>query len=254
MRVSAASRAPARHGKRREPWTQQYRRFAHRDGHSYAWDGTSTYVDADDLVVGLTSAASFSMWVKCGTSTPQRMLVAFNDVNGTNRMLLFWPSSTTHLRLYNATGYTAGTQHNNTNIQDSAWHHVVLTAAGVNALIYVDGVKEFTGTNAFAIEASSLMSIGAEYDVAVPPTIGDWYHGSMSQFAVYDRVLTQAEVTKAYNGGAAYDERRMGAKHVYWCGDRDAGSVPTWIDRGRGRVDLAGENFVAGDITADAPG
>jgi hypothetical protein len=82
---------------------------------------------------------------------------------------------------------------------DGEWHHwvVYLDTNNINnCKLYVDGVLQATSSvNTGSINAyTESLTIGSERQVG-----GNSFLGSMDEFAVFDRELTQAEITRMYN-------------------------------------------------------
>jgi hypothetical protein len=86
-----------------------------------------------------------------------------------------------------------------TALNNGAWQYVVATRDQTTGLLqlYINGVRESTGTtsNTAALNASSTIRIGALQTFATA------YQGRLDEVALYDRVLTQAQVTAHYNAG-----------------------------------------------------
>jgi hypothetical protein len=83
----------------------------------------------------------------------------------------------------------------NVNIQQ--WYHYIFTLDASGGKIYVNGnliaSKAWTGTPG-ATTSSLPIKVGGSYNT--------WYRGMVDDIAIYNRALTQAEVTALYNGNA----------------------------------------------------
>jgi hypothetical protein len=90
---------------------------------------------------------------------------------------------------------------NDTSAQDDGeWHHWVVYADTnnvTNSKLYVDGVLQ---TVSYIDDSGSLnaytesLTIGSDRQVG-----GNSFEGKIDEFAVYDRELTQEEITRMYN-------------------------------------------------------
>ncbi len=103
-----------------------------------------------------------------------------------------------------ALGLSQGTQVNSPpqTLADTNWHHVAVTKLGANVAFYIDGVAYAAGP----------FNPGP-FTFAAPGFIGAWlnpfgqidnsFYGAIDELAVYDRILTAAEVRDIYAAGAA---------------------------------------------------
>lgn len=79
-------------------------------------------------------------------------------------------------------------------VVDDTWHHILGTNNGTHTLTYVDGVLDDTFVETIkdpSASASYMGYTGATY----------YYNGSLDETMIYDRHLTQAEVTEIYKAG-----------------------------------------------------
>jgi len=88
-----------------------------------------------------------------------------------------------------------------TDVTDGNWHHFVAIsdAAGANfgTAIYIDGAQDGTiAGNAALVANGSNMKIGDN-----PGAAGRYWNGKVDDFAIWNRVLTEAEIKTLYNGG-----------------------------------------------------
>ena len=98
------------------------------------------------------------------------------------------------------TGTTGGASAvSNTPLTLNNWHHLVMTYNGANIKLYVDGILSATQshTAAMNIAGNSGISIGESNQAN-----GYWGHtdGKLDDIAIWNRALTQAEITTLYNG------------------------------------------------------
>ena len=80
--------------------------------------------------------------------------------------------------------------------QQGQWYNAVATYDGTDSKIYVDGILETTNTVASSWGTSSMnLSIGSHGTSA--PT--EFFDGNISQPRIYNRALSQSEITQNYN-------------------------------------------------------
>lgn len=103
-----------------------------------------------------------------------------------------------------AAGYAGGTgdawDNNGVNIQDGAWHHIVATTTnGGGTEVYVDGSLEATSVgpaNIQDVSPGNELWIGNNAGAS-----GRMWDGRIDDVAMWDRVLSAAEVSEIYNAG-----------------------------------------------------
>ena len=88
-----------------------------------------------------------------------------------------------------------------TDVSDGNWHHLVAIsdASGANfgTAIYIDGVQDGTISGTAALVANgSRMIIGDN-----PGSRGRYWNGAIDDLAIWNRVLTEAEISALYAGG-----------------------------------------------------
>jgi concanavalin A-like lectin/glucanase superfamily protein len=119
----------------------------------------------------------------------------------------YWASSTDTLHFSVATASATGSASCSWTPVANTWYHLVATWDGAHQFIYINGVLEttssftptaleITGTN----PSSPRLGFGCGYPVTY--TSSDMFTGLMSNVAVYDYSLTQAQVTAHYVGVA----------------------------------------------------
>jgi hypothetical protein len=88
------------------------------------------------------------------------------------------------------------------DVSDGNWHHFVAIsdASGLRfgTALYIDGVQDGTiAGNAALVANGSRMSIGDN-----PGATGRYWNGQVDDLAIWNRVLSEAEITALYNTGA----------------------------------------------------
>jgi len=175
----------------------------------FAFNGDDDYVSIpDSSSLSGISAQSYSAWIKKDVVSTQGILSKDDGAGGNREMLLMVGGGNGTLYYYKYSSdysnylFARGT----TRVDDGYWHHVVVIWDGVNAnghiTFYVDGVSDTIG--AFSSSGTG----GVVHDSTADFEIGRYYgnnnytwDGSIDEVRVYDRVLTQTEVTALYNSG-----------------------------------------------------
>jgi len=155
------------------------------------FDGSAQYLSRSSYP--LTENLSVSVWVKCGSQTDYTAL--FNFLAPVDIGAYVNPPATNN----NFGVYISGTWNNSLiSINDSLWHHVVITLnagnAGSTLKCYVDGT--------LVIENGGVEPNIQTITLAIGFNGSEYYmNGTLDEFGVWDRVLTQSEVTQLYNSG-----------------------------------------------------
>ena len=174
--------------------TQPIYRFVNK--YSIDFDGVDDRIitDGADTVVQNTT---YSFWCKSSTTVQNWGVFghgsfkegAFHFNQNANRPLLYLGSS---YYVY----------WNDTPAQDDGeWHHWVVyldTSSVTNCKLYIDGVLQTisasVNTPSDILPYTESLTIGSDQQVG-----GNSFEGKIDEFAVYDRELTQAEITRMYN-------------------------------------------------------
>ena len=155
------------------------------------------YVNLSPLSAIGTNGISFSVWFSSnGSGNNARIMEFSNGVNSDNIAMYI---SNNNLGLY---AYKSGSAYGNSNVCSSVnqnqWTHAVWTmdASGGVWKCYVNGALVYTSTLVYP-DASVVRSqnfIGKSASSASDP----YFNGSIDEFKVYRKVLTQVEVTSLY--------------------------------------------------------
>ena len=191
--------------------------------HSVAFGGVDEYVTvANVLSYERTASWSISAWYKqaapvvTGRFIAAKMNVAASRgygchiTNGTHRLQLISTVTTNTIYVITATDYS-----------DGNWHHVVWTYNGsstaAGCLCYVDGASEPVTTVTYDNLSATIINTNF-FQVGCRSDGVSCFDGSLSNVAVYNAVLTLAQVQAIYNAGAPPDLLNLAtaANLVYW--------------------------------------
>lgn len=137
------------------------------------------------IVTPSTSSLGFSVWFKTSTASGVVLgLTAFlpgscTPCSSTNSTPVMWITSTGHLEGAGALTSTAA-------VDDGKWHQALLVPGQA---LYIDGVKNASGTTAFSTVAGSYAMLGT--GIVPSGSTGTWqyFNGSLADFAVYQNEL-----------------------------------------------------------------
>jgi hypothetical protein len=165
---------------------------------SMEFDGASDRIITDDADTVLQNT-TYSFWCKSSETGQNRGVFGHGALN---QGAFHFNWSSTRPLLYLGTGYYV---HWNYTIKqgDGKWHHWVVYSDPnnlYNCKLYCDGVLQTVSivvatSGASANAYTESLTIGAD---GQGPS-NNHFLGSMDEFAVFDRELTQAEITRMYN-------------------------------------------------------
>ena len=172
------------------------------DGLIYFTNKNSIDFDGvDDRIVtdGADTVAqnsTYSFW--CKSSTTSNNLGVFGHGGQQIGAFHFNASSNRPLLWYNSGFFRYWVA--NDEQDDGEWHHWVVYADTndmTNSKLYIDGILQATATTSNTGGATAFtesLTIGSDQAVG-----GNSFQGKIDEFAVFDRELTQAEITRMYN-------------------------------------------------------
>jgi hypothetical protein len=83
-------------------------------------------------------------------------------------------------------------------VTDTGWHHLVVTKTGNTTRLYIDGIdRTVLSTSQTLADNSSALIFGA-----VNPGLGGRLRGTIDEFALYNGVLSPAQVLDHFTAGA----------------------------------------------------
>lgn len=222
---------------------------------SLLFDGVDEHVTfGDNYTFGPATAFTWSFWMKAQNFSANRCMVSkttndasvsgysFQHTSAGKLFVQFRAPGALYNRTYN-TVMTAG-----------VWYHICFTYNGssnMSGLVaYIDGVAE----NATAAGNVSAWTVPDDLVVGSRGTTF-YFSGNLNQVTVWDKALTQLEVTELYNLGSAIDPANHTAAAnllSYWPFAFDS-NFPTEVDQ-VGLVDGTLVNMEVGDYdTGDVP-
>jgi len=199
------------------------------------FDGNSSYISVPynslyDVTIGLSIAA----WVY-PQSVPDdagqilhRRENNIQDPNWANLYRLSWESSGAfRFNIFNGT--TWGGCISNGGKSTNSWYFVAGVFNGDNEYIYVDAVKEGTGTNSGSIPASTHgFNIGKEWNDQ------NYFDGYISDVRMWNRALSEADIMWLYND--PYDMFRQPSPTKYFYVSTGGISIPVVMDSYRRQI------------------
>jgi hypothetical protein len=179
---------------------------------AYSFNGTTNYIDCGSLsaipntVGDITQSAWFlapinqSSYCKLPIMSKRQVITEGwpsigGGVNATNKAYYF----------LNAQNYATGVtnmMYSNNVTNDGIWHLVTGTKSGSIYKLYLDGILQDTLLDSYALTSTSNLIIG--YEAMWGFNCERWYAGKLDDIGIWNRALTQQEITNLYNGNICF--------------------------------------------------
>ncbi|MBI3231684.1 MAG: fibronectin type III domain-containing protein [Candidatus Doudnabacteria bacterium] len=158
-----------------------------------SFDGVDDYVlIPNSPSLSPTTAITLTAWVNISNTNTTKMIVAKYDSTGASYFLRVGGS---RVRFnVNAGGTLSGPPDSATLLSPNTWYHIVGTYDGTQAKLYINGLLNTSIAKSGAINVTSLpVNIGRHGSNLM------FMQGLIDEVRVYDRALSQSEVTALYN-------------------------------------------------------
>lgn len=173
---------------------------------AFVLNGTTAFVDIDAALAGLatTTSGTWSAWVKPVDATPTsiEVLITFGDANASEHMRFDMATNgTLEMFARNVSGIKFRLDTDNAVFVNNTWVHVLMVQDGISPILYVGGIavnqrfSTSTDTTWFFNDSPNLDTgrLGSLDQGGGGNT--NHFDGSMSDIRIYNRVLTQEEIT-----------------------------------------------------------
>ncbi|MFY8213015.1 MAG: LamG-like jellyroll fold domain-containing protein [Flavobacterium sp.] len=175
-------------------------------GKAYNFNGTNNFILVPSNTAFNSNDISVSMWVSSSNIQRQIALIRLTYSNASNEHfgIAFNDINQYGVEIaakYNNPSCTAGLGWKKNekiqNIMDNNFHHVVGTISGNIMKLYIDGMLANTLTTAFSQTSSCWngdIQIGRNWS-----TYTNYFNGKLDDIGIWNRALTQQEITNLYN-------------------------------------------------------
>jgi len=167
-------------------------------GQGMYFDGSNDYVDAgNNASLALLGSMTISAWIKSNTNVVYRGIVSKHTYWATPYEFKLFEN-----KLMNYSGDDDGGCMNNTastnSISFNQWQHVVFVRNSSSGLetFYINTVQDSGGwqSSGCIVDEGAVVTIGNADG-------GNFFNGSIDEVRVYNRALSQSEITELYNQG-----------------------------------------------------
>ena len=231
--------------------------------YSLDFDGVDDYVTMGDVANTEWNAPfSLSYWLKrTGVTGTTEFHICKQESSGNYRGWMTFISGSNDklafsIRNVNTAAQKITSQMSNA-ILDTDWHHAVFTYSGsgsnTGVLKYFDGVLDTGGTSIGDVSATIVSTAPLQF--AKRSTGTPNAKVLLDEVAIFDAVLSAADVTAIYNSGSPTDLSGESDLVGYWRNGDTAGTsvYPTIEDYSSNSNDGTMTNMVSGDIVEDVP-
>jgi hypothetical protein len=165
---------------------------------AYSFNGTNQWINMPSgsiTTMNITTDMTLSFWFK--TNQTGAGLIGFGDnVNGFNGGYLAaignstLPNVSGKMSFFSANNWYRG----NRTLVDNMWHHTCITISGTILKIIIDNnIDTLVANVGHPISFNGLRAIGARND-----GLPGFFNGIIDDIAIYNRALTQQEITQLY--------------------------------------------------------
>lgn len=178
-------------------------------GNGFLLDGVNDYISLPDNSLNFTNDFSYSLWVNMSvTHTVDIFVSNYFDTGASTR----WGYQIYHqggkIRFSIGPGSTSTIIQGSTSVFVNNWYHIVVTKKlGSAVKMYINGTQETLTVVAGSINTNPVynttqnVTFGVEKNGATTKTFASFLNGKLDGISVWDKELTQSEVTYLYNSG-----------------------------------------------------
>jgi len=161
---------------------------------SIVFDGSNDYASGSGTI--LTTQGTLVVWFKTSNTYSNNYLLSLPWFShGNNGFDLGFGGSTTFRGIVVTTdGHRELTY--TTTYSDNNWHMGAITYSASNAVLYYDGVARTTWTS---LSGSLRQTANGEFNIARFGSFGAYVAASISNTAIYNRALSNSEITQNFN-------------------------------------------------------
>jgi hypothetical protein len=173
-------------------------------GKAYSFDGISNNINLNN-VSSLTNAVSIGYWINIPNNGGGMAVVQGNPSPPYNTTFALSNKNLIQSLLYSNTCNSANPNLlDTTNNNSNQWVHFVYTIdANSDGKIYLNGVlrKTINGSGfTNCLQSGTNLRFGGKWLNNDP----QWYNGKLDDIGIWNRALTQQEITDLYNGNICY--------------------------------------------------
>ncbi len=171
-------------------------------GGAYVFDGSADYINAGNdtsITTGLTSAHTFSAWVKTSYSAVIQRVID-NDYAQNSFAFFIGIDGLVAYDLNDDLDSWNRVTSTGSSIIDGEWHQITGVYDGSDSIIYIDGVEKnrTSITNPLKFYANNVVIGVKGQDL---PSLNQLFNGSIDQVKIYNYSLSPEQINASYQAG-----------------------------------------------------
>lgn len=171
---------------------------------AYSFDGNDWVESTISSIPTGSSPRTISIWTNATNTTNTSGRTAFHyGINTTNNRfcILQWPLQPVVVAQANdaCSNCSGTTTINPSSVQSNQWNNFIVTYDGTTMKFYINGVISFQSARTYNTTYSSF-KIGKSIDTHLS---GEYFTGKLDDIGIWNRALTQSEITALYNNPTA---------------------------------------------------
>ena len=172
---------------------------------SYNFNGSQQNIVLKNLMSSLSKGITISYWIKFPNNGGGTAIVQSNpSPNYTPTFQVTHSNTIQHNLISNTCSNTSGLWDTTNNISGN-WHHILISVDNLTTTnkMFIDGVitqtvKSFNFTN--CSNSNTSLRIGGQW---INSDL-QWFNGQIDDIGIWNRALTQQEISNLYNGNICY--------------------------------------------------
>ena len=193
--------------------------------YSVEFDGTNDYIAIGTSAIDLDTNFTISCWFRSDYHGGYVPIGGWGDFSsGKLRLMQILGGLSFEIWGNRVTG--------STSILTHTWYHAAVTYSGNDAIVYLNGSQDGSGTIARTSFSSSTTLIGGHPSLTASGF--SEFDGEIDEFVVFNSVLSASQIENIYNSGTPDDLSSLSPLGWWRMGDNDGGSGTTITDQGSG--------------------
>jgi len=162
---------------------------------SLLFDGIDDYMSSNTGIFNnISNKLTIDLWIKLNATTTETIFHQRDSLNNVD-LALFVINGSPVKFIFITGGSDLGVSYTN-NININQWYNIIITLDSNNGNMYVNGTfsSNDSNMNGFDNSLTSTFYVGR----ATPPN-NIFFNGNIGSIKLYNRILTQQEITQSYN-------------------------------------------------------
>jgi hypothetical protein len=158
---------------------------------AYSFNGISNYIDIPGTnALHLTSGLALCAWINFTESSSLHEIVGKHISGyGNGYYLMIRPATTPEFYISSEPGLESSDV-----LNDGQWHFLVGNYDGVTQNLYIDGRLKSSQAKTYSTTNDSTIMIGKQHEGVA----ANWFNGKIDDVCIYNRPLTELEITALY--------------------------------------------------------